>query len=837
MTMSYPPHPPPRSVTPISTAHLNSTHRASPSPHHPRRSSSDDHRRSPVLQLGHPHRPQSSQNVGSAASLTQSTRRPSPLPLSSTQPVHTATAHLTRPDIPFDSYSSHSPRSPVSPFSPFPLPSPFSPSPSSNFRVAVRVRPPHPHEVSAADWRETVQLGEDGRSLTLLEGDASPDAPLPAGQVYHFDAVFGPDSTQHSVYEQTARDAVQSVLQGYNATVLAYGQTGTGKTFTMEGFDSADLRGLIPRAVSDLFHLIQSSSSSQSHFLVRASYIQIYNENITDLLMASNAPSAPSNLLIREDKVRGVFVGGLSEWVARNTAEVMSLLKRGSAHRATAATRSNETSSRSHAVFMLNVEQNNAAASASSSPASFLSGKLNLVDLAGSERISVSGTSGQRLEETRSINQSLSALANVISALIKHRPHVPYRDSKLTRLLQSSIGGNTKTTLLAMLSPAPQHHSENVSTLAFASRARRVENRVEVNEGQDGRSLLRRYERELARLRGELKERGENVVDARRLMRVAEEKRRVEEDKAEALQRVKALSESLMREKALKRALEATIEDMNGRMLVGGGSGGAEMEEKVRELEERWEEVEKEREALMAEKEKSGQMARLVDQQREVIRRMTAVMEEKERERRDVESDRDQWRDKCRMLEDAYDTLETRFLRIQQRAGGEHEEDDPEDADDRDGAERDGAQGGRLAVIVTPWDNEDSTTREDDDGAHDDRDVDAVPMSGPAVHRSITPRPTEAIERAEAERRQRREDEERDALIVILDKKMKVGPTGTARRTAAPFPRCPTDRLTLRVALHVVVSVDGGEHRRPAASLRCRRRRQHRADQEGGRRT
>ena len=491
------------------------------------------------------------------------------------------------------------------------------------------------------------------------------------------------------------------MLQGYNATVLAYGQTGTGKTFTMEGYDDPELRGLIPRAVSDLFHLIHSSSSASSHFLVRASYIQIYNDTITDLLMTSPHPSS-ANLLIREDKVRGVFIGGLSEWVVRNTAEVMALLKRGSSHRATSATKSNETSSRSHAVFMLNVEQNRREDLASpTSPATssaFLTAKLHLVDLAGSERIRISGASGVRLEETKAINQSLSALANVISSVIKHRQHVPYRDSKLTRLLQSSIGGNTRTTLLAMLSPSPAHWTENVSTLAFASRARKVENRVEVNEGVDDRSLLRKYERELIRLRGELKERGENVVDARRLMRVAEEKRRVEEDKAEALERVKALSESLQREKALKRGLEAKIEEMNGRMLVGGGGDARAMEMKVKELEAKWEEAEAEREKLMEVRVKSNQYEVLVEQQRGVIRRMTGVIEAHEGELRGVRGERDEWREKCRKVERAYDALETRLLRIQQGGG-----------DDLGGGEEEGeGEGteGRLAVIVTPCEDE-----------------------------------------------------------------------------------------------------------------------------------
>ena len=627
--------------------------------------------------------------------------------------------------------------------------------------MAVRVRPPHPHEVSDPGWRDCVHLGADGRSLSITEGDAGVGDAVPgfhSGQVFSFDAVFSGDCRQEEVYAATAREAVQSVLQGYNATVLAYGQTGTGKTHTMEGYDDEELRGLIPRAVSDLFHLIRSSSSPSSHFLVRASYIQIYNDTITDLLIApSSSPSSPSPtpLLIREDKVRGVFIGGLSEWVVRNTSEVMSLLKRGSAQRATGATKSNETSSRSHAVFMLTLEQTrrgDPSPAAATAPV-FLTARLNLVDLAGSERIRLSGASGVRLGETKAINQSLSALANVISALIKHRQHVPYRDSKLTRLLQSSIGGNTRTTLLAMLSPSPAHWAENVSTLAFASRARKVENRVELNEGVDERSLLRKYERELTRLRAEVAERGENVVDVRRLMRVAEEKRRVEEDKAAALERVKALSESLQREKALKRTLEAKIEEMNGRMLVGGGGDARAMELKVKELERRWEEAEAARAQLSEVAEKSEAYELLVQQQRDVIRRMTQSIDGHEVEHRRLTEDRDAWRAKCRDVERVYDALETRLLRLQQ-GGGDDEGDAAEEVEE--------SQGTRLAVIVTPWGDEGGAAEEGEE-------VTAVTVRPPV--RSPAGVAAEAARVAEV--RGAREREERDALIVILDQKMQ----------------------------------------------------------------
>ena len=772
--MSYhPPHrPPSRSVTPILTPHLASSYAAA-QPHNSPRSAIDG-RRSPSIPSPYAdpsHRSHSSHSLTTSSFASPPPRR-STTSLSATQSLPFSDPH-------------HFPPSPHSPHSPFSPPSP-SPSPSSNFTVSIRIRPPHPHEVSSPTYRDLLHPHPDGRSLTLLDPSSPPlDHPhLPTGQPFTFDLIHPPHSTQSDVYLTTARPAVQSVLDGYNATVLAYGQTGTGKTFTMEGFDHPELRGLIPRAVTDLFHLIHSASSPSSTFLVRASYIQIYQEVVSDLLM----PLSPTttNLLIREDRVRGVFVGGLSEWLVRGPGEVMALLKRGSAQRATGSTKSNETSSRSHAVFMLWVEQNRSASLSSPSPSpspqlssspplTFLSGKLNLVDLAGSERIPISGATGVRLDETRAINQSLSALANVISSLIKHRAHVPYRDSKLTRLLQSSIGGNCRTALLAMVSGGVEHWGETLSTLTFARSARRVENRVEVNEGgwgdDDRGSLLRKYERELVRLRGELKERGESVVDVRRLMRVAEEKRRVEEDKAAALQRVKALSESLMREKAAKRGLEEKIEEMNGRMLVGGGRAREEMEAKLRELEQRWEAVELEKEKLRAERSQSDQYALLVDQQREVIRNLTRACDEKEKEGRVVQLDRDEWRGKCAQLEQAYDRLETRFLRQQQRMVDRGEVGEEED-DEGDRARSRPAQG-KFAVIVTPCEDEDSSTRGEEEG---DEEGAAVPPVVPIddEQRQVVGA-SEDERRAREVRRRRREGqvEEREALIVILDRRMK----------------------------------------------------------------
>jgi Cdc6-like AAA superfamily ATPase len=249
---------------------------------------------------------------------------------------------------------------------------------------------------------------------------------------FTFDYVFDMDSSQQEVYETTAKPAVISILQGYNSTIFAYGQTGTGKTFTMEGFtyNSTDSqRGIIPRSIEEIFNYIESFSSHDTKFMVRASYLQIYNESISDLLKPEK-----TSLQIREDKKRGVFVEGLSEWAVRSPSDIYTLLQRGASSRATASTKMNDVSSRSHAVFVVTVEQMTIVDDGRGEALTQIKvGKLNMVDLAGSERIRVTGATGKQLEESKKINKSLSALGNVIYALTdsKGRTHIPYRDSKV----------------------------------------------------------------------------------------------------------------------------------------------------------------------------------------------------------------------------------------------------------------------------------------------------------------------------------------------------------------------------------------------------------------------
>ena len=252
------------------------------------------------------------------------------------------------------------------------------------------------------------------------------------------------------------------------------GQTGCGKSFSMEGIhDHPDHRGITPRSFEHVFQEVGLRSDTK--FLVRASYLEIYNENIRDLLGKDHL----QKLDLKEHPDKGVYVKDLSQIVVHNAEEVARLMSKGTANRSVGATAMNADSSRSHSIFTLYIEMCEAQGNADKIRA----GKLNLVDLAGSERQSKTQATGDRLKEATKINLSLSALGNVISALVDGKAkHIPYRDSKLTRLLQDSLGGNTKTLMVAAISPADNNYDETLSTLRYANRAKNIKNKAVINE-------------------------------------------------------------------------------------------------------------------------------------------------------------------------------------------------------------------------------------------------------------------------------------------------------------------------------------------------------------------
>lgn len=313
-------------------------------------------------------------------------------------------------------------------------------------------------------------------------------------KTFAYDAVYGVDSLQQSVYDESAFPLVESVIEGYNGTIFAYGQTGCGKTHTMMGsYESEETQGIIPKAFNHIFGCIDSSDDGKK-FLVRCSYLEIYNESILDLLGSDHK----KKLDVKEDADKGIYVKGLTSVIVKSIPEIEKTMIAGTKNRKTGETSMNKDSSRSHSIFTIYIET---AEDGADGNQKFRVGKLNLVDLAGSERQSKTNATGDRLKEAQKINLSLSALGNVISALVDGRStHIPYRDSKLTRLLQDSLGGNTKTVMIAAVSPADYNYDETLSTLRYASRAKNIKNKPTVNEDPKD-ALLRQYEDEIKMLK------------------------------------------------------------------------------------------------------------------------------------------------------------------------------------------------------------------------------------------------------------------------------------------------------------------------------------------------
>ncbi|CAI9767485.1 unnamed protein product [Fraxinus pennsylvanica] len=384
-------------------------------------------------------------------------------------------------------------------------PQPLDTDPESErVRVAVRLRPRNSDELSDADYSDFVELQPELKRLNLRKNNWSSES-------FKFDEVFSESASQKRVYEVVAKPVVESVLDGYNGTIMAYGQTGTGKTYTLGsmGKDDASERGIMVRALEDI---ITNTSVSDT---LEISYLQLYMEAVQDLL----APEKINIPIVEDAKTGEVSVPGAAIIKITNLDHFLQLLQIGETNRHAANTKMNTESSRSHAILMVYIrrsahEKEELDVSYQGNESStnrhghhlptIRKSKLLIVDLAGSERINKSGSEGHLLEEVKFINLSLTSLGKCINALAEHSPHIPTRDSKLTRLLRDSFGGSARTSLIVTIGPSSQHYAETTSTIMFGQRAMKVVNTVKLKEEFDYESLCRTLENQVDHLNAEI---------------------------------------------------------------------------------------------------------------------------------------------------------------------------------------------------------------------------------------------------------------------------------------------------------------------------------------------
>ncbi|XP_065733474.1 centromere-associated protein E isoform X2 [Phocoena phocoena] len=406
--------------------------------------------------------------------------------------------------------------------------------------VCVRVRPLNSRE-EALGKDTQVYWKTDNNTIYQVDGSKS----------FNFDRVFHSNETTKNVYEEIAVPIIDSAIQGYNGTIFAYGQTASGKTYTMLG--SQDYLGVIPRAIHDIFQKIKKFPDRE--FLLRVSYMEIYNETITDLLCDTEKMKP---LIIREDFNRNVYVADLTEEVVYTSEMALKWITKGEKNRHYGITKMNQRSSRSHTIFRMILESREKG-EPSNFEGSVKVSHLNLVDLAGSERAAQTGAEGLRLKEGCNINRSLFILGQVIKKLSDGQVggFINYRDSKLTRILQNSLGGNAKTRIICTITPVS--FDETLTTLQFASTAKYMKNTPYVNEVSNDEALLKRYRKEIMDLKKQLEEVSletrAQAMEKDQMAQLLEEKdllQKVQIEKIQNLTRMLVTSSSLTSQQELK---------------------------------------------------------------------------------------------------------------------------------------------------------------------------------------------------------------------------------------------------------------------------------------------
>ncbi len=367
---------------------------------------------------------------------------------------------------------------------------------TKNINVGVRVRPMTSLE-RERDETHAWEIDDKGNSISRRKGRSKR-----GGAKFQFDQVYGPAVETQEIYDKLCRHLVSSGMEGINGTMFAYGQTSSGKTYTMKGTENE--LGIIPLAVNHLFHYIATAEKAKSReYLLTVSYLEIYNESMMDLLRPKSR-----TLSIKEDRTQGVFVDGLHEQVVCSVAEVLQSLYEGEQNRHFAETLMNKNSSRSHTIFRVKIESRVKLADdrAPTRRRKVQMSCLNFVDLAGSERLKQTGAEGKRMNEGMAINKSLMFLGVVIRKLADKAVHVPFRDSTLTRILQTSLGGNSQTAVIANVSPAESNIEHTINTLRFAQRAVKIQNTAKVNLVSADKSKMNSNEAKIAKLRHRMSE-------------------------------------------------------------------------------------------------------------------------------------------------------------------------------------------------------------------------------------------------------------------------------------------------------------------------------------------